>query len=210
MTAQQLAPPAHLFTYPVKADDLIVLPNDAGRVPADSLVESIYQHGQDTPMVMSNTCVIIAGAERLAALRMLGCDEVRVAIASGAEEALDLVRWFEGRTNTRRLSPLEALAFSDQVKRALVRARAVWKRDGPSAVYRLFDKGGRLLYVGVTFHPKTRYKQHAAEKTWWPLVDCATVQWFDDRSAAEYAEAVAISTETPAFNDQKPRIERWT
>lgn len=71
-----------------------------------------------------------------------------------------------------------------------------------TALYRFFDVGGGLLYVGITKDPKTRFSAHALTKrnTWWPLVASHTVDWFDDRPAAACAEIRAIRTEDPAYN----------
>jgi hypothetical protein len=73
-------------------------------------------------------------------------------------------------------------------------------RDCKTALYRLFDSGGRLLYVGTSAQPEVRYSQHAAEKPWWPDVASKGVEWFDDRALAVYAEESAIDTEQPLYN----------
>lgn len=71
---------------------------------------------------------------------------------------------------------------------------------GPTALYRLFDATGDLLYVGIGHTPEVRWKQHARTKDWWPLVVEKTTQWFDTRLLATKAEADAIRTEKPRFN----------
>jgi hypothetical protein len=68
------------------------------------------------------------------------------------------------------------------------------------ALYRLWNHCGALLYVGISGHPKDRFKQHAADKEWWTYVEHWTVEWHPDRAAALAAEAKAIVDESPAFN----------
>lgn len=72
--------------------------------------------------------------------------------------------------------------------------------EAPTAVYRLFDDSGALLYVGVAVNPATRWTQHASEKDWWPEVKRKTVDWHDDREAAFAAEVKLIKTERPRYN----------
>lgn len=67
------------------------------------------------------------------------------------------------------------------------------------AVYRMYDRTGRLLYVGVTGSLGKRLDDHA-EKRWFPLVRDIRLEWFPDRSAAEDAESAAIRDEGPEYN----------
>jgi hypothetical protein len=68
-----------------------------------------------------------------------------------------------------------------------------------TALYRLSDGRGRLLYVGITCNLAQRFTAHA-RRGWWPLVAERRVEWFDSRDDAEFAEAVAIRSEDPLFN----------
>lgn len=77
-----------------------------------------------------------------------------------------------------------------------------------TALYRLFDTEGRLLYVGIAFDPKGRWSDHAREKEWWPAVAERTVEWHDTRVAAAAAEIVAIRTEKPLHNVRDTEVER--
>lgn len=79
---------------------------------------------------------------------------------------------------------------------------AVEITEAPTALYRLFDGDGVLLYVGITDGVKARFAQHAATKPWWPEVARKTVEWHPTREAAAVAEAQAIRAENPARNVQ--------
>jgi predicted GIY-YIG superfamily endonuclease len=72
-----------------------------------------------------------------------------------------------------------------------------------TAVYRLYDAAGQLLYVGVAFDFNKRFKQHATHKTWWPQVARKEVIWFADRLSALTEEAGAIATEGPLHNARR-------
>lgn len=74
----------------------------------------------------------------------------------------------------------------------------------PTALYRLYDEHDRLLYIGITKHPPTRWRQHALDKadSWWPDVTRKAVEWHASRPEAEQAEALAIRTEGPPYNDR--------
>lgn len=72
-----------------------------------------------------------------------------------------------------------------------------------TCVYRLYDNAGRLLYVGVAYDFDTRFKAHAKEKDWWPLVAHRDITWFDNRFDAMYEEARAIENESPIHNDRQ-------
>jgi hypothetical protein len=71
-----------------------------------------------------------------------------------------------------------------------------------TGLYRLFDHGGVLLYIGIGYVPERRWKHHRRYKSWWPDVDPSrtTVVWYDDREAAESNELAAIRDERPIHN----------
>ncbi|MGW7053100.1 GIY-YIG nuclease family protein [Streptomyces sp. NPDC054887] len=69
-----------------------------------------------------------------------------------------------------------------------------------TALYRLYDSRGDLLYVGIANNPTTRWSYHAGEKTWWPQVARRTVEWFPLRAEAEQAETATIIKERPRYN----------
>ncbi|WP_097930877.1 MULTISPECIES: GIY-YIG nuclease family protein [unclassified Streptomyces] len=70
----------------------------------------------------------------------------------------------------------------------------------PTALYRLFDEEGVLLYVGIAVDPEVRLRVHAREKTWWPQVAQRSIEWFANRAEAEAAEMQAIVSEGPSRN----------
>jgi excinuclease UvrABC nuclease subunit len=69
-----------------------------------------------------------------------------------------------------------------------------------TALYRLFDAAGQLLYVGIATSPRTRWYAHREEKRWWPQVARESVEWFPSRTDAKAAEKTAIRAEAPVFN----------
>lgn len=71
-----------------------------------------------------------------------------------------------------------------------------------TALYRLFDTEGRLLYVGIAFNPDSRWAGHSASKSWWPDVAEKRIEWHETRSAAVAAERAAIAAELPLYNKQ--------
>lgn len=72
--------------------------------------------------------------------------------------------------------------------------------SGPTAVYRLWDADGQLLYVGCSHDPRARYVEHERLQPWWPAVDRYEEIWCDTRKEAEAAERIAIGAEQPAYN----------
>jgi PHD/YefM family antitoxin component YafN of YafNO toxin-antitoxin module len=76
----------------------------------------------------------------------------------------------------------------------------MWLDDKRTALYRLYDADGVLLYIGISHDPETRFGQHSKLKEWWPLVARREVQWFDDLPSAATAEAEAIRGEDPEHN----------
>lgn len=72
--------------------------------------------------------------------------------------------------------------------------------DQPTAVYRLYARDGRLLYIGITNNPDVRFAYHGLTKGWWHLVTKRVVGWHPDRSTARREEAAAIRSERPVHN----------
>ncbi|MDX3277869.1 GIY-YIG nuclease family protein [Streptomyces scabiei] len=75
----------------------------------------------------------------------------------------------------------------------------------PTALYRLHNTGGTLLYIGVTDNPDRRFQQHRDTKPWWPQVAEKAIEWHPSRDRALAEEATAIKAETPVYNiDRNP------
>ncbi|MFE1785625.1 GIY-YIG nuclease family protein [Streptomyces sp. NPDC059506] len=79
-------------------------------------------------------------------------------------------------------------------------ARRAARVNGPTCLYRLHDRDGRLLYVGTTIDPARRYREHSKEKPWWHLVDRTVEQWLPDAAEARRAEGAAVREELPLLN----------
>jgi predicted GIY-YIG superfamily endonuclease len=78
-----------------------------------------------------------------------------------------------------------------------------------TALYRLHDGAGVLLYIGITHDPESRWRAHAGTKSWWPEVIRKEVEWHADRLLAETAEVAAIRAELPVHNvDDSPIAPR--
>lgn len=69
-------------------------------------------------------------------------------------------------------------------------------------LYRLYDEGGRLLYVGISYSAIARQAGHRNDKGWWCEVARMTVQKLGDisRVEAERIESEAIVAEKPRHN----------
>jgi hypothetical protein len=64
--------------------------------------------------------------------------------------------------------------------------------DRPTAVYRLYDAAGYLLYIGVSNDPTRRWREHRKEMFWWREVDRHDRQWYPTEREADAAEREAI------------------
>jgi hypothetical protein len=74
---------------------------------------------------------------------------------------------------------------------------------GPTALYRLRDQYGELLYLGTTSDTARRWKEHRKVMPWWPDVDWdrSTIDMLDcGRYDAERIEWAAIAKELPWYN----------
>lgn len=67
-------------------------------------------------------------------------------------------------------------------------------------LYRFYDKGGVLLYVGITSVGPSRWSEHRRNRPWWHESKSATIEHFATREEAEAAERHAIRTEMPLYN----------
>jgi hypothetical protein len=76
------------------------------------------------------------------------------------------------------------------------------RRQVPTALYRVFDATGQLLYVGITESPKRRWAHHVRLTPWWGETDHWIVEWHCTRWHAETAEIIAIKLSSPKYNVQ--------
>lgn len=70
----------------------------------------------------------------------------------------------------------------------------------PHALYRFYDAGGLLLYIGVTLDPGARWKSHRKDRPWWHHVAQVTLEVHSSRLAVLEAERAAILAEKPLHN----------
>lgn len=90
----------------------------------------------------------------------------------------------------------------------------------PHALYRFYDSTDVLLYVGITGHLPSRMAAHRRDKPWWVQVRNINVEYHDTRRDALRAEAEAIRSEKPLYNnthnelvsvpDDIPEVVTWT
>lgn len=73
-------------------------------------------------------------------------------------------------------------------------------RQGRTALYRLYDSDGQLLYVGISQNPDVRWGQHSQTKPWWPSVEERKIEWHETRAAAAKAEKEVIKADQPYWN----------
>lgn len=73
-----------------------------------------------------------------------------------------------------------------------------------TSLYRHFDAGGRLLYIGISANPFARLSKHQSTSGWFRDVAKIEIEWLSDRASALSAEAKAIQDERPLHNSQRP------
>lgn len=93
-----------------------------------------------------------------------------------------------------------------------------------TALYRLFDANGTLLYLGIARNPEYRWKLHSDRQTWWHHVSRKTVEWYPSREEAAAAEAKFTAMEAPLYDraaksadevvlyddtDDRARVTEW-
>ncbi len=69
-------------------------------------------------------------------------------------------------------------------------------------LYRHFDMQGRLLYVGISLSAIQRLGQHQKESRWFDSITRVEIETFRTRDEAMVAEAKAIATEHPLYNQK--------
>lgn len=71
--------------------------------------------------------------------------------------------------------------------------------EGAHLVYRMLDREGKALYIGMTGRGAQRIAEHG-NKYWFLLVATITLEWFATREDAARAEAHAIAEHQPPYN----------
>lgn len=80
----------------------------------------------------------------------------------------------------------------------------------PHVVYRLYDRTGVLLYVGLTCNVVNRFREHGQTHPWFSEVVVSEYEHFPDGLAAE-AYAIALIAELePLHNQRTWRLARET
>lgn len=74
--------------------------------------------------------------------------------------------------------------------------------QGRTALYRLHDATGAVIYIGIASNPFTRWEQHAADKAWWPDVVTREIEWFPTREEAEDTESAEVNIRSPKWNSR--------
>lgn len=74
------------------------------------------------------------------------------------------------------------------------------KPQRETCLYRHFNKGGDLLYVGISISAAMRTYAHEKGSHWFRDVETIKVEWFDSPTEALAAEKAAIKEEKPIHN----------
>lgn len=76
-----------------------------------------------------------------------------------------------------------------------------------TALYRHFDAGGQLLYVGISSSAVQRLEQRKRTAGWFGIIARIDIEWWPFRPLAERAEVAAIWHERPLWNVVRPLSE---
>lgn len=79
--------------------------------------------------------------------------------------------------------------------------------DVRTYLYRFYDVGGQLLYVGITGDLPRRMREHGKKKEWWVWVARMEVRVYPSRLLAAVNEHEAIETEDPRYNSARYGFE---
>jgi hypothetical protein len=79
-----------------------------------------------------------------------------------------------------------------------------------TSLYRHYDAGGMLLYVGIASSHIARLKSHKGKAGWFWDIARIEVEHFASRADALAAEAVAIRDENPVHNIMRPAVRDGT
>lgn len=74
-----------------------------------------------------------------------------------------------------------------------------------TALYRFYDAGRRLLYIGISGQPAERWTNHRRKAPWWSQAAYVSVALCPTSWGALDAERMAIKTENPLFNKRSKK-----
>lgn len=144
-----------------------------------------------------------------------GCERARKSLGIGRDAYRNAVVELErlgfltcDRPNGAHPQPGTAVHAVPQQSTSLpldsTKAKNAWRRPlgAHSAVYRIFNAEGELLYVGCTRSMPQRWRCHARTQPWWSEVASWANQWYVTRAEALLIEECAIRTENPRYNVQ--------
>ena len=69
-----------------------------------------------------------------------------------------------------------------------------------TALYRHYDRNGKLLYVGISISAFTRFMSHRTKSKWACEIAAMTIEACADRAEALERERAAIQAERPLWN----------
>ena len=70
----------------------------------------------------------------------------------------------------------------------------------PAAVYFVYNDTGDVVYIGVTYDPYARIRNHANTAPWRSEIAEWSADWYLNRRDAEYVELILISEQQPIYN----------
>ncbi len=76
-----------------------------------------------------------------------------------------------------------------------------------TCLYRYFNVAKEVIYIGIAYDFATRHSAHLRDDDWAHEIDSHTIEWFDNRMDAAYAEVAAVLAEKPKHNKVKWLIE---
>lgn len=117
--------------------------------------------------------------------------------------------WLTTADGYKKRVRINRASESDAVEALKTRAKSIANSDheappaDPTWLYRMFNRDGDLLYIGISNDPVLRLSQHANEKPW---VKREVTKWeieptsYPSFAAALAAERKAIEAEHPRYN----------
>lgn len=75
-----------------------------------------------------------------------------------------------------------------------------YSKADPHAIYRVFDRHNRVIYIGSSYDPDARIKTHRSEQPWRAEIFRWETGWHQDWRSANAAEHAAIWREDPDHN----------